>query len=171
MARSFVVPLVLAILPLACSQPAREAQPVPITGIPADMALLEGEWAGEYHAYGSGARSGPLFLRLTTVADTARGDALMYASGRAIPGAFQTADPWADAPSHQILSISFTPAAGGTVFGKLAVYHDPVCGCEVQTTFMGRVTGNLIEGTYSAAHVDGGHRSDGNWRVVRRFPD
>lgn len=171
MTRSFVVALALAILPLACSQPVPESQPVPLTGTPADMALLEGEWAGEYRAYRSEGRSGPLMFRLTTVADTARGDALMDASGRMAGGTIHMEDPWAEAPPHQILSITFTPAAGGTVFGKLALYHDPVCGCEVQTTFMGRIDGNLIEGTYSSAHVNGGERSDGSWRVVRRFPD
>jgi hypothetical protein len=78
-------------------------------------------------------------------------------------------DPWANVPSDRLLTITFVRAAGGTVFGRLDPYNDPVCGCELKTTFTGHIKGNLIEGSYASEHVTGGDRVEGRWRVVRSF--
>ncbi|NIP81707.1 MAG: hypothetical protein GWM90_21815, partial [Gemmatimonadetes bacterium] len=64
-----------------------------------------------------------------------------------------TGDPWADVPADRVLTITFVRSAGGTVFGRLDPYNDPVCGCEMRTTFTGRVKGNLVEGTYTSEHI------------------
>ncbi|MEJ2504125.1 MAG: hypothetical protein P8177_12575 [Gemmatimonadota bacterium] len=104
-------------------------------------------------------------------ADTAQGDVLMHVAGRETAGTVPLDDPWRGVAQDRLLSIEFVRAAGGTVFGRLAPYADPVCGCEMRTTFMGRLEGNLIEGTYTSDHIDGGERTEGSWRVYRRFPD
>lgn len=67
----------------------------------------------------------------------------------------------------QLLAISFVQIGGDRVFGKLDPYMDPVCGCELMTTFEGRISGNVIEGTYSARHGHGGSVQQGSWRVKR----
>ena len=169
MPKAFVVAVILSVVSSACSAP--QPQPVPIQGTPADISALEGEWAGEYHAYAQHGRSGTLFLRLDAEADTAVGEVLMHVEGREVAGAIPLEDPWQNVATDQILTITFVRAAGGTVFGSLDPYYDPVCGCEMTTTFMGRIQGNLIEGTYTSMHTTGGDRTDGSWRVFRRFPD
>jgi hypothetical protein len=165
MTRSSAVAVTLGLLTLACSA---TPSPVPITGDPADVAALAGEWAGEYHAYDPHGRSGTLFFRLDAGADTAQGDVLMHIAGRETAGTIPIDDPWRGVAEDRILTITFVRAAGGSVFGRLDPYNDPVCGCEMRTTFMGRIDGNLIEGTYTSEHLSGGDRTDGSWRVSRR---
>ena len=167
MPRAFGAAALAAILAAACGQTPR---PVPISGSPADLSALEGEWVGEYHALGESGRSGTILFRLEAGADTATGDVLMHIAGRETAEILPfTGDPWSNVPEDRILTVSFVRAAGGTVYGRLDPYNDPVCGCEMKTTFTGRVKGNLIEGSYTSEHLNGGDRSEGLWRVVRRL--
>ena len=164
------IPVLIATTLLAACSSA--PQPVPLEGTPADIRALEGEWIGEYHAYDPSDRSGTILFRLEAGQDSATGDVLMHLSGRETAAMVPlTTDPWADVAPDQILSITFVRAAGGTVFGRLDPYHDPVCGCELRTTFTGRIKGNLVEGTYTSQHVNGADRIEGRWRVVRSFTD
>ena len=166
MTRVFAVAVILGLPTLAC---ASASGPVPLSGDPADIAALEGEWAGEYHAYEAHGRSGTLFFRLEVGADTATGDVLMHVAGAETAGTIPIDDPWRGVAESKVLTITFVRAAGGSVFGRLDPYEDPLCGCEMRTTFMGRIQGNLIEGTYTAEHINGGDRTDGSWRVFRRL--
>ncbi len=169
MLRAILGTLVVAALAAACSS---TPQPIPLTGSPADVQALEGEWIGEYHSYDPSGRSGTILFRLEAGQDTARGDVLMHVSGRETAEMIPfTTDPWANVSPDQVLTVTFVRAAGGSVYGKLDVYHDPVCGCEVETTFTGRVKGNLVEGSYTSKHVNGADETNGRWRVVRSFPD
>lgn len=166
MTRALVAAMVAAAV-AACSQ---TPSPVPISGEPADIAALEGEWVGEYHALGQSGRSGTILFRLEAGADTAHGDVLMHIAGRETAEVLPyTGDPWVNVPRDRILTVTFVRAAGGTVFGRLDPYNDPVCGCEMKTTFTGRIKGNLIEGNYTSEHVNGGDRIEGRWRVSRSF--
>ena len=38
---------------------------------------------------------------------------------------------------------------GGAVQGTMDPYHDPQCDCQVNTTFVGRISGDTIEGTFT----------------------
>lgn len=154
---------------LACSR-APDNAPVPISGEPADIASLEGDWAGEYHSYAPARRSGTLFFRITAAGDTARGDALMHTAGRETAGTTPYMDPWTHAARSQVLTVTFVRGAGSTVMGRLDPHNDPVCGCEIHTTFTGHIKGNLLEGTYTSEHAHGGDASSGRWRVLRRLP-
>lgn len=169
MTRSTPLLGLVTVLALAVAACGGTPEVVPLSGEPADIQALEGEWAGEYHAYAASGRSGTIFFRLEAGADTATGDVLMHVGGRETAGAIPVqGDPWAQASHDQILSITFVRAGGGSVFGKLDPYPDPICGCELSTTFSGRVEGRVIEGTYTSEHVNGGDRTTGRWRVVRR---
>lgn len=169
MLRAILATMVAAFATAACSS---TPQPIPLTGAPADIQALEGDWIGEYHSYDASGRSGTILFRLEAGQDTAYGDVLMHIAGRETAQVIPfTTDPWANVAPDQILTITFVRAAGGTVFGNLDLYNDPVCGCEVRTTFSGRVKGNLIEGTYTTEHLSGADRNTGRWRVVRSFSD
>ena len=169
MIRTTLGTLIAAAIVAACSG---TPQPVPLSGAPADIRALEGEWIGEYHSYDASDRSGTILFRLEAGQDTARGDVLMHVAGRetaeVIP---MTTDPWDDVAPERLLTITFVRAAGGSVYGQLDPYNDPVCGCEVKTTFTGRIKGNLVEGTFMTQHVNGADKTTGRWRVVRSFPD
>ncbi len=159
-----VVTAFLAGILVACSH---SPGPVPLSGPPADVAALEGQWAGQYHSYDSPSRSGTIYFRLDAGQDTARGDVLMRVGGRETVDAIPHPDPWATVAPDKILTVTFVRAAGTTVFGRMDPYPDPVCGCELSTVFTGRITEDHIEGTYTSEHVNGGDRSTGRWRVIR----
>ncbi len=169
MLRAILATTVAAITLAACSS---TPQAIPLTGAPADIGALEGEWIGEYHSYDTSGRSGTILFRLEAGQDTAQGDVLMHIAGRETAEVIPfTTDPWANVAPDQVLTVTFVRAAGGTVYGELDIYNDPVCGCEIRTTFTGRVKGNLVEGTYTSEHLNGADQTTGRWRVVRSFPD
>jgi hypothetical protein len=152
---------------VACSH---NSGPVPLSGVPADLDALQGRWSGTYHAYERASRSGTIYFRLEAGQDTARGDVLMHPGGRELAEAAPYHDPWSTAAPGRILTITFVRAADSTVFGRLDPYPDPICGCERRTMFTGRITGDVIEGTYTSENVSGGDRNTGRWRVTRSGP-
>lgn len=150
-----------------CSQ---APEPVPVVGAPTDVRGLTGEWGGEYEGETTG-RSGSIVFRLTANADTARGDVVMIPRERRPPA--DGAPPSVGLPmpaSPEVLSIAFVRAAeAGNVSGELKPYRDPDCDCQVQTTFTGRLQGNVIEGTYRTVRADGsGTPTSGTWKVTRK---
>lgn len=167
MLRAILGTMITASLAAAC---ASTPQAIPLSGAPADIQALEGEWIGEYHSYDQSGRNGTILFRLEAGQDTARGDVLMHITGRETADVIPfTTDPWANVSPDQILTVTFVRAADSTVFGQLDIYNDPVCGCEIRTTFTGRIKGNLIEGTYTSEHLNGADQTTGRWRVVRSF--
>lgn len=169
MMRTILATMLVTTFVVACSS---NPQPTPLSGEPADIQSLEGEWVGEYHSYDQSGRSGTILFRLEAGQDTAHGDVLMHVTGRETAGMVpMTTDPWANVSPDQILTVTFVRAAGGSVHGRMDTYNDPVCGCEIRTVFTGRVKGNLVEGTYTSEHLNGADRTTGRWRVVRSFRD
>jgi hypothetical protein len=48
-------------------------------------------------------------------------------------------------------------------------YRDPSCNCEVVTTFVGRRTGDTIEGTFTTSPQGSeGTSSSGRWRITKQ---
>jgi hypothetical protein len=135
---------------------------VPVSGDPASIAALMGEWSGSYAGRESG-RSGSIFFRLASDADSAYGDLLMAPAGLEHALA-EDRDPTAPPP---LLTIQFVRAEGDVIYGQLGEYHDPVCGCRLKTTYTGRVAGDEIEGTFTTLHIDTGVRHGGVWQVAR----
>jgi hypothetical protein len=68
----------------------------------------------------------------------------------------------------QVLRIDFVSAAGGVLTGTMAPYRDPDCDCEVQTTFVGRLSGNTIEGTFTTTPSGNAPITTGRWKMERK---
>ena len=142
---------------------------IPVAAGPADLGALAGDWLGEYHADTPSGRRGTILFRLEADAEVATGDVLMHLEGReALDALPMRGDPWVQAPRDRILNITFVRASGGTVFGRLDPYPDPVCGSETVTTFTGTIEGDVVRGTFTSVHVEGGAVIRGTWSVSRR---
>ena len=161
--------LVLATgLVVACSSSNPSPQ-VPISGERSDIASLAGRWEGEYSSEATG-RTGSIVFELKSGDTVARGDVLMIPKGAresappsSLPG---TSDTLATMP--QVLNISFVSASGGTLDGTMDPYRDPACDCQVRTTFVGKISGNTIEGTFTTTPVAGGQSATGRWKMTRQ---
>jgi hypothetical protein len=150
----------------ACSSTTSPAPPVPVSGSSADLSALAGRWEGTYGSEATG-RSGSIVFELQPGEKVARGDVLM------IPGDGSGAEA-ARVPSEtihgmpQVLTISFVSAEGGVLKGTINPYRDPRCDCEVQTTFVGRLSGETIEGTFTTTPSSGGTITTGHWTMSRQ---
>jgi hypothetical protein len=144
---------------------------VPVTGAPADLAQLAGEWGGDYRA--ESGRSGSVVFKLAAGADTARGDVVMIPRGSYEP---PPADPRPASgiglPSTgQVLSIGFVRAAGGAISGELVPYADPECKCSLKTRFEGRIHNDTIEGTFESRDAETSAMvRKGSWKVKKKQP-
>lgn len=155
-----------AILLAAC---AANQTSVPLVGRSADVAVLAGEWAGEYSSTESG-RSGSISFTLRAAADSAFGDVVMIPAGWGRPLA-----PWrgevaptpAPRPMTEVLTINFVRVEQGRVSGTLAPYADPQTGARLLTTFAGQLSGNTITGTYTT-RLPSGETQTGRWTVQRK---
>lgn len=163
--RRTVARFVAALVVAGC---AGNPQPVLVVGEPASIANLAGRWTGSYSSSTTG-RSGSIVFQLTAGRDTAFGDVLMTPAGAEEPltraGNGRAGERAQTRP--RLLTISFVQIGGDRVFGKLDPYLDPDCGCELLTTFDGRIAGDVIEGTYATRHGHGGGAQQGSWRVKR----
>jgi hypothetical protein len=140
--------------------------PVPLYG---DAARLAGNWRGQYTSAESG-RSGSIAFRLEMGRDTARGDVLMFVP-RA-PGEAPSFEPAGARavpvpPDARPLRIRFVQVEEDRVRGILDPYPDPGCGCTVETVFVGRLTGDVINGTFTTRRLDRDQLQHGAWRVRR----
>jgi hypothetical protein len=158
---------VAAALFVSCSvQPA----PVPVEGPPNDLMLLAGEWTGSYASDESG-RSGEIFFELGAEADSATGYVLMEAASKPQIVGYKSSRGFGTesaSSSASRLTIRFVRAEAGNVRGTLNRYPDPDCGCTLHTTFLGRIEGDSIKGTFETLHIDSGTTQNGTWQVSRR---
>ena len=152
----------------ACSS-SNPAPPVPVAGERSDISALAGRWEGEYSSEATG-RSGSIVFELRSGDTVARGDVLMVPKGAkqpppasTLPGASTTLSTM-----PQVLNISFVNASGGVVKGTMDPYRDPDCDCEVETTFVGRVTGGTIEGTFTSTSSGATPITTGRWKMTRQ---
>jgi hypothetical protein len=143
--------------------------PVPVVGLKADVSRLTGEWTGEYSSVESG-RNGSIEFNLVAGADSATGQVIMTPRWLAHPGGGNVQPGPTTQPMAQPLSISFVRVSGGQVSGALEPYPDPSCGCTLHTTFVGRLQGDTLQGTYSSTHEQTRDVQKGRWRVVRKQP-
>ncbi len=83
-----------------------------------------------------------------------------------------TGEPRQGAPEvrPEPLSIWWIGVADGRVSGRLAPYHDPACGCTLETRFDGTLSDGTIEGVFSSRHVESGEVQHGKWAVKRKAP-
>ena len=138
---------------------------VPVAG--ADLSGLVGKWVGEYSSPDTG-RTGSIVLEFKSGGKTARGDVLMVPKGAYAPTPVPGADLAQSMP--HVLQISFVNVEGGAVQGTMDPYVDPECNCQVDTTFVGKIQGDTIEGTYTSTPQGKGAPSAGRWKVTRQAP-
>lgn len=143
--------------------------PVPVVGLEADISRLAGQWEGEYSSVESG-RSGSITFKLVAGADSATGDVLMTPQWLNRPSGGNMQPGPTTQPVAQPLSIRFVRVSGGQVSGALEPYPDPNCGCTLHTTFVGRLQGDTLQGSYSSVHEQTRDVQKGRWRVVRKQP-
>jgi hypothetical protein len=143
--------------------------PVPLLGDAAGIAALRGEWTGEYWS-GASERRGALNFTISTRADSAFGDVLMFTPlGQQIRPVDSGEQHRMHSASTQALRIDFVRVGAGMVSGTLEPYIAPDCDCQVSTTFTGNVVGDTIRGTFITNGPQGGIR-DGRWTMARRLP-
>jgi hypothetical protein len=147
----------------ACASGSRQ---VPVLGNSEDVAVLVGEWRGEYTSPMTG-RKGTIYLALREGGEAAEGDVVM------IPNRGDVVN-WEDqvtiaSARHlaEVLTIRFVRTESGLVSGLLQAYVDPDCGNVHLTTFFGEVRkGRTISGSFvshSASHA----LHTGDWSAVR----
>jgi len=139
--------------------------PIPVRG---DVAQLEGQWIGEYFSVESG-RQGSIVFTLRANHDTAFGDVIMIPAEMVARPFEMGADSTSRPPRHQpeMLAIHFVEITGNQLIGDLKAYRDPACGCELATTFIGKLSGNRIEGTFLSYHVQDQMTLTGTWSATR----
>lgn len=148
---------------------ATNPQPVPLEGNRASLAALAGEWAGSYVGRESG-RSGSIIFVLEADGGAAAGDVLM------IPRRLYQRSDTGEAPAvrevtwPEAIGIRFVHVESEGLYGLLDEYRDPECGCRLETSFRGSLTGDRIEGTFLTRHLDGGEQHSGTWHVERSEP-
>jgi hypothetical protein len=120
------------------------------TGDPEELARLAGTWEGEYQGLDSG-RQGPIRFALELGRHTATGEVLM---GGGTP-----------------LQIEFVSVEKGKVKGTIAPYTDPACQCQVETSFLGGLAADVIDGTFETRVSTTGEVQTGTWRVERQAAD
>lgn len=154
--------LIVLTLALAACKSAPLA--VPVVAAPSDLRTLSGRWEGEYDSKERNGRSGTIYFDLKEGRDTANGYVVMTFRRPREPAPpmrprVQAAPPMQSEP----LSITFIRARNGLVTGELDRYTDPDCGCRLQTTFSGRIKGNVVSGTFVTRHIDTGTIVRGGW--------
>jgi hypothetical protein len=159
----------LSVVTVACySAP---SQPVPVSGAPAAIQSLAGEWDGSYEA-DDGSRTGSIDFHFRAGSDTAFGDVVM------IPRGWERPVTPEDRPPAQVrevvpprtLTIRFVHVGGDGISGELDRYRDPDCGCLLRTVFEGRLSGNRLSGRYLSYHQEGGPPVSGKWHAERKAP-
>jgi len=151
----------------SCSSSSSTSPPNPAPAVPvggSDVSALEGRWVGDYSSPDTG-RTGSIIFEFQ-LGKVGRGDVLMVPKGAytATPGP----DPVKTMP--QVLQISFVNAEGGVVKGTMDAYQDPSCACQVETTFVGRISGDTIEGTFATSPIGKEAISTGRWKMTRQKP-
>jgi hypothetical protein len=120
---------------------------VAVKGTDNELVKLVGEWQGDYKGTESG-RSGPVSFTLQLGSHTAEGEVVM---GGTTP-----------------LKIEFVAVKGGQVKGTIAPYTDPNCACQVETSFLGNVSGDAISGMFETKIGASGQIQTGSWQVSRK---
>jgi hypothetical protein len=128
---------------MACGASQKE---VAVQGSDMDLARVAGDWQGEYKGNESG-RTGPVTFSLQVGSHVAEGQVIMGSTP---------------------LKIEFVKVSRGEVKGTIAPYTDPSCSCEVQTTFLGSVSSDMIDGTFETKISANGQTHTGTWSVTRK---
>jgi len=155
--------LAATVLAAACAS-SNPAPQVPVQG--SDVSALAGRWVGDYSSTETG-RTGSIVFELRSGESVAHGDVLMKPREEPQAGTAPPGSSAALSTMPQMLNISFVNATGGVLRGTMDPYRDPACDCMVQTTFVGRLQGDVIEGTFTTTPQGSGAISSGHWKMTR----
>jgi hypothetical protein len=135
-----------------------------------DVSPLVGEWAGEFSSAETG-RHGTITFTVQPRESTGSGEVTLLPdriAGDAPSAAQQPAAGNAVAAGGLVFKISLMRIDGDTVVGRIEPYLDPLCNCQIASTFKGLLQGRTIAGRYSSVGVeDGLERFHGSWTVTR----
>lgn len=161
-----------AVCSASCSSAPSPAPAVPVEAAKkSDFSALVGKWTGGYQSEVTG-RSGSIVFELKAGDATAHGDVLMWPKGSKEPltpppGGNPTEERLRTMP--RVLSITFVQSRGGYVTGTMDPYTDPDCQCQVRTTFVGSIDGDVIVGEFTTERFDKqGEPVKGTWKVARQ---
>lgn len=158
---------VLLFLAAGCAYVAPTIQ---LQGTARDLERLSGEWLGEYVGDHDHRRRGSISFTLVAGDDFARGDVLMIPENLDRPYRRYT-DPSVmrnePMPQSSVLTIRFVIVDRDIVRGELDPYWDPDRSTGASASFVGRLTDDVIEGTFTTTYVSGLAQTGGRWKVVR----
>jgi hypothetical protein len=146
--------------------------PIRVYGTPSDLERLAGQWSGEYRGQPSHPRSGSIAFTLHAGTHEAAGDVLMTPQGASPYERYYGDDESRRgvearmAPTH-VLSIRFADVEGGRVSGRLDNFWDPDHRTSAYSIFTGRVSDDVIEGTFTTIYANGDANTTGQWKVRR----
>jgi len=163
LAAALLLAAALAAPACSSSSSSNPAPTVAVGGGKSDVSALSGKWVGEYSSEATG-RAGSITFEFKS-GKVGRGDVLMVPKGGFAP-APAGSDPTKSMP--QVLMINFVNAEGGVLTGTMDPYTDPTCNCEVQTTFVGEMQGDTIQGTFTTTPNGAAPITTGRWKMTRQ---
>src|ERR1700682_6327384 len=145
----------------------RQPPDIELTANDFDLNPLVGEWRGNYSSTETG-RNGTIAFTLRAAESAASGNVVMLpradSSFEANHAPFDPSIP----NTREVLTIHFVRKEGSNVVGTLDPYRDPLCACQVTTTFQGAFRDrSTIEGTYRTVPASGSKVTGGTWKVTR----
>ncbi len=145
----------------------RQPPDIELTANDFDLNPLVGEWRGTYSSTETG-RNGVIAFALRAAESAASGNVVMLPrADSSFAANHAPVDP--SIPNvREVLTIHFVRKEGSNVVGTLDPYLDPLCACQVITTFQGAFRDrSTIEGTYRTVPVAGSKATGGTWKVTR----
>jgi hypothetical protein len=158
--RSMIAAILMA---AGCASP---GAPFPVLG---DRRQLEGQWEGSFEGAQTG-RSGSIVFRFGGGTDSAYGSVLMIPSRDGTRAPLVSTLPESPSGPARVLRITYVWCGSGEVTGRLDPYEDPITGERVYTMFEGRLTGDVLSGSFSTLYADRGHLLEGTWSARKRKP-
>jgi len=135
---------IYAVTAAACGGGQKEVE---MKGKESELAKIAGTWEGDYKGNESG-RSGTIKFDLQLGRHVAEGEVFMGGATS--------------------LKVEFIEVEGGQIKGTIAPYTDPNCKCTVETSFLGTVTGDEINGMFETKVPATGQIQTGTWKVSRK---
>jgi hypothetical protein len=147
---------------------------VPVEGSPGQLSAISGDWGGRYWSKATG-RHGIIRFSLAENADTAFGEVeITFSPSLKAARNASAADGDKSHPTDlepdvcTTIALTLVRVEQNLVRGTMAPYWDPDCDCRAQTVFEGKISGNIIAGTFSSRRASTDRRLlTGQWRVER----
>jgi hypothetical protein len=143
-----------------------------IEGSGEDFARFSGRWEGIYSSDESG-RAGTVVFSVSKDGSQSRGEIIMIPRGWGKPLGANDERPAGERPDLlHALRFRLMRLEGDRVTGILEPYRDPDCGCDLETSFEGKLTHDVIAGTYRSRALEGKETTGeevmaGVWKVKK----